>query len=799
MAILNHNHNHSPSIPSMLPGNRPRSDTVDKHTSDDEDVSERRGVRKRKRLSKACDACHKSKRRCDGRSPCANCEFATKTCVYTDSLGRTVAAPHARSEDLVSLLFPRPAPPTQPQTPLRTAPYPQYGMNGARPPASSVYSRPSGGLPTSVLVDNPQALQEEYPWAKVEELVKSLKDVVPNSKVPVDPTIKLELTNIFFTKCTPFNLMIHKPTFLSLLTSGSLPNYILLSVMALAAPFSSHPALRIMSPNRPWQQGEIFAEAARRVLLDRTGNIQLDYTLEVAQALVLLHVHEISMRRSSSANGRCMTMALDILLRFETHRLDAPGGMGESTDPTKSLPSESYRRTFWLIYFVESLCSTFTERPLSFKEGEFAVRLPMKDSRFEIFADAEAPTEFLRPSGQPATEPGAFGYLVRVTSIYTRIYSLIIESENAGMLGNPEARRRLTTQLEECERSLTDWQMKLPLRLRFNEANLRMHIHMYHVAGGFGWAFAYMHALSECSMLAIYEVFDQPPMTRSKQAVANLMIILDWLEPKGRSNIATAWVLMALFQHYDRARMEPDARVQEWCQEFEAQYGVKMDDIRSPAFRQGWMGPRVHAPRIINGQGTPTWPPVVQPLSASTTPRPSLHLGTNHYGYSMGTGQPHSYPGSFPQQRSTHSPYNTMSMDSMPTPTTHWPGEQTLGPLPSLPRIFDRQEVSAMHLSQVSQVPQYGPMSYPDGYLPGPNAISHHHQYPSSHGFRLRTNGLSGSGGLDPLSAATAATDRFTSISPADEHSQPAKRAPVGLGWLADEPRAERKAGSILD
>lgn len=48
---------------------------------------------KRKRLAKACDACHKSKRRCDGTAPCSNCFFASKPCTYTDSSGRAVPAP----------------------------------------------------------------------------------------------------------------------------------------------------------------------------------------------------------------------------------------------------------------------------------------------------------------------------------------------------------------------------------------------------------------------------------------------------------------------------------------------------------------------------------------------------------------------------------------------------------------------------------------------------------------------------------------------------------------------------------
>ncbi|KAJ3923093.1 hypothetical protein F5877DRAFT_74684 [Lentinula edodes] len=50
---------------------------------------------KRKRLARACNSCHKSKRRCDGTAPCSNCYFASKPCIYTDSSGRTVPAPRA--------------------------------------------------------------------------------------------------------------------------------------------------------------------------------------------------------------------------------------------------------------------------------------------------------------------------------------------------------------------------------------------------------------------------------------------------------------------------------------------------------------------------------------------------------------------------------------------------------------------------------------------------------------------------------------------------------------------------------
>ncbi|KAJ9103827.1 hypothetical protein QFC21_002289 [Naganishia friedmannii] len=52
--------------------------------------------KKRKRLAKACSACHKNKRRCDGFAPCSNCEFSSRRCVYLSSKGEAIPPPKTR-------------------------------------------------------------------------------------------------------------------------------------------------------------------------------------------------------------------------------------------------------------------------------------------------------------------------------------------------------------------------------------------------------------------------------------------------------------------------------------------------------------------------------------------------------------------------------------------------------------------------------------------------------------------------------------------------------------------------------
>lgn len=59
--------------------------------------------RKRKRLAKACSACHKNKRRCDGFAPCSNCEFSARPCIYLNAQGEQIPPPRTRDTSTIPM------------------------------------------------------------------------------------------------------------------------------------------------------------------------------------------------------------------------------------------------------------------------------------------------------------------------------------------------------------------------------------------------------------------------------------------------------------------------------------------------------------------------------------------------------------------------------------------------------------------------------------------------------------------------------------------------------------------------
>lgn len=95
---------------------------------------------------------------------------------------------------------------------------------------------------------------------------------------------------VFFTHCHPARIVIHKPTFSTLLSHNRVPTYLLHAVCALAAPLSRQPRLRT-SPSR--FAGKQFAQEAVSLMFDSAGQLSCERNLETAQALCILQFHDI--------------------------------------------------------------------------------------------------------------------------------------------------------------------------------------------------------------------------------------------------------------------------------------------------------------------------------------------------------------------------------------------------------------------------------------------------------------------------------------------------------------------------
>ncbi|KAK1227195.1 hypothetical protein PQX77_009829 [Marasmius sp. AFHP31] len=311
------------------------------------------GRPKRKRLAKACDACHKSKRRCDGMSPCANCFYASKACTYTDNTGKPVPAPRAMPEQPPQLS-------QQHQSQSQKQPY--YH------PVMTKRHRHDGP-------SNHSQSQHSQP-------------VDPRVRVPMDLDAGLirELVNLFFTHCHPALAMLHKPSFTNALSLNQIPPYLLFAICSLSARFSKQPSLH-ETPDR--FSGRVFADEAERLMFedqDAVGRLIVQPCLQAAQALTILSIFEIlstthkpdvdGSQPSNSSKGkepekqgvdqwargeRYRDLSLHIVQALGAHLPDppCPTPVPGPAYIESSIEREGIRRVFWYIYMVDLLRGTY--------------------------------------------------------------------------------------------------------------------------------------------------------------------------------------------------------------------------------------------------------------------------------------------------------------------------------------------------------------------------------------------------------------------------------------------------------
>ncbi|TBU43512.1 hypothetical protein BD309DRAFT_864118 [Dichomitus squalens] len=501
---------------------------------------------KRKRLSKACDACHKSKRRCDGTAPCSNCYYASKNCTYTDAAGRPVPAP--RNTHPVRPADAHPAAETPPwagQATLSSPPVnPQGGVE--RDPTTKRSRKGPGAPDTSPPLASKGAASPEV-----------------FTQTP-DPAITHELVNIFFAHCNPQRMIIHKPSFSADLALSKVPTYLLLAVCAVAAPLSKAIASKASHSRLA---GVPFFQDALSLMFDNSGRLLCKPTVSTAQALCLLEMHEIAASHSWTRHFRYFELALQVLEgSLEVDRPDnsAPPSPTDPGALMDFVDRECTRRCFWLIQLMAWISNIYTHRDVRPRMVELAdvVRLPIDETTFELTSvTSSATSEYLRRPAPRTRYASQFGHMLRIMEIYHNVEVVLTTKEGpARAAAMPGLRKRLE-----------DWHASLPSHLQFTEDNLETQVTMFETSSNSGaWSFCFMHAMYPCCYLAVHE--GEGTLTEPIPWVRNqLNLIFNAAGTRAKTSILSACALWSYSKY-----SPDDPQVQVWDRDFEKLWGFKV-------------------------------------------------------------------------------------------------------------------------------------------------------------------------------------------------------------------------------
>ncbi|KAI5987018.1 fungal-specific transcription factor domain-containing protein [Pisolithus albus] len=515
---------------------------------------------KRKRLAKACDACHKSKRRCDGTAPCSNCYFASKKCTYTDASGKLVPAPRPRPEASVNVRLVAYSP--QDGSPL-------YGNLLAQP----------GDLPSPSEDDSSASARKRFRTDLNSAVARSgvppksfAPPILPASDRPLerDPALTRELVHLFFTYRQPHRMIIHQPTFLADLSRRAVPPHLLLAVCAVGASLSKQPSLRT-SPGR--YAGAPFAQEAAALMFDEKGNLTCEHNLATAQALCLLQLHE-RMAKSLWAT-QYHQHALDIVTRlgiFEhDHTVLTPFPSSEFI--SDSIERECARRVFWLIYISDCVASVLYGRDILATERQLNLRLPMDETSFELSPHTATAEYMRRPIS--STVLSEIGQLIQIVSLHAQV------EKTLGEFNNRENGKHPRPKLLELEQQVNVWVAALPDHLRFTDENLLVQMNVYDTGSNMGaWCFAAMHSFHNSCVLALNWA-RQRCRTAMPHDISGAQeklhkIMSAWGE-KAKLSILLGIVLWPLFKYTD----DRSPLLLRWTGEFEELWGVRIHDLSS--------------------------------------------------------------------------------------------------------------------------------------------------------------------------------------------------------------------------
>ncbi|PSR75812.1 fungal-specific transcription factor domain-domain-containing protein [Coniella lustricola] len=471
-------------------GSRPKDDAASLAPSWSE--LKTKAGKERKRLPLACIACRRKKIRCSGEKPaCKHCSRARIPCVYKVTTRK--AAPRTdymamldkrlkRMEERIIKIVPkrdqdgRASSVPRASVKLALPGTSKAGKGGSRKRGAEeafgtsdldawVKAPPNPSLDSGLHASALLTIHE----AEENKLLKEGLSALPSKQ------IQQHLAEVFFESVygQAYHVL-HKPSYMSKLRAGTLPPVLILSVCAVAARFSTHPALY----ERPeFLRGEEWAATARDIVTKRYEWPNITILI----CLIILGLHEFATcqgGRSWALGGQAIRMAFALQL----HK-DLPHDPVRPNIPLSFVDREIRRRTMWACFLMDRFISSGTNRPTFIKEETLKIPLPVKEKNFQL--DIPAATENLQgdtvgvdaiaedaDASNAADNMGVAAYMIKAILIWGRVIHHLNQggknSDNKFMWETDSEYTRLVKEAEDMAASLPD-------TLVYNLDNLHIH------------------------------------------------------------------------------------------------------------------------------------------------------------------------------------------------------------------------------------------------------------------------------------------------------------------------------------
>lgn len=469
--------------------------------------------KERKRLPLACIACRRKKIRCSGEKPaCKHCLRSKIPCVYKVTTRK--AAPRTdymamldkrlkRMEERVIKFIPREDLPDVSATGRASVRPSIPGSTPKQIKSETVKKRSADEAFVTELEQwtqsvGSQKLSESNSQLKLQKDAEA-RLLTEGAEYLPPMHLQEHLAEVFF-ECIygQSYLLLHKPSFMRKLKAGAIPPVLTLAVCAIAARFSTHPAV---GGEPAFLRGDSWAAPARAIVEKR--HYEPNITILTVMLILGLHTYGTCQGGLSwSFSGQAMRMAYALQLHKELDH-DPLGRRKDKTSELSSTDREIRRRTMWACFLMDRFSASGTERPSFGNEDYLHIQLPIKESHFQMEIPGptedlfgEVPNPITPGNGQVSDardNMGIAAYVIRAVVLWGRIVKYL---NLGGKEKDPHPIWDPKSGFADLRRQLDTFQESIPGFLVYNAENLANQA-AEHVAN----QFIYLHIIMAQNLL----------------------------------------------------------------------------------------------------------------------------------------------------------------------------------------------------------------------------------------------------------------------------------------------------------